>query len=114
MQTLRMASVGAKAGPLAWRDPQPYIRPMRRQGGGFGVVMLLVVVAIVLWLTARAWKNLAPTAAEIRNPTASSHEAAKAGVPPSDNPPLRPSLRDMKQNTSAHTEGVEDALKQAN
>lgn len=76
--------------------------------------MLLVVVAIVLWLTARAWNSVAPTAEEIRNPTASSHEAAKAGLPPSDNPPLRPSLRDMQKNTSAHTEGVEEALKQAN
>ncbi len=87
---------------------------MRRQGGGFGAVMLVVVMAIVLYLASKAWKKIAPTALEVHDPTATAGESVKAGVPPGEQPPLRPSLREMKQSTASHARAVGDALQQAN
>jgi hypothetical protein len=85
---------------------------MRRQGGGFGFVMLLVVVAVVLFLAARNWKRVAPTAMEVSGDPATelSTAASDSGQPNGGVPPVRPSLREMQQETSAHTDDVRDTL----
>jgi hypothetical protein len=100
---------------------------MRRQGGGFGVVMLLVVVAIILLIATKNWKSVAPTALEIQKrnrrvatPAADAPEGFDPSPPPSasseawnPSPPARPSLSGMEQRTTAHTDAVQDALRQA-
>jgi hypothetical protein len=84
---------------------------MRRQGGGFGVVMLLVVVAIVLYLATRSWRTALPTAAEMAAPATT---AGGSGTPESgESPPVRPSLREMKTATDSHTSAVSEGLEQA-
>jgi hypothetical protein len=86
---------------------------MRKQGGGFGVVLLLVVVAVVLFLATRAWKQVLPTASEIANPSApdASKTATGEGASSGEVPPVRPSLREMDQRTSEHTDQVRDTLR---
>ena len=100
---------------------------MRRQGGGFGTVILLVVVAVVLFLVARNWTSVAPTAMEIhdrneRRATTDSEYAPEKVEAPSGGksedawtpaPPVNPSLGAMENRTSAHTQAVDEALKQS-
>jgi len=100
---------------------------MRRQGGGFGTVILLVVVAVVLYLVARNWKSVAPTAMEIhdrnqRRATAGSEYVPEKVEAPSGgksedawtpSPPVNPSLGAMESRTSAHTQSVNEALQQS-
>ncbi len=92
--------------------------------------MLLVVVAIVLWLVAKNWTAVAPTAMEINNRNRKPHVGtdvvepetyepaapANAGNPDAWNPspPARPSLSGMEERTSQHSANVADALDQAN
>jgi hypothetical protein len=102
---------------------------MRRQGGGFGFVMLLVVVAVIALIALKNWKAVAPTALDIQKhnkdrgaghevqPESYAPEAAPTSA--SDDswtptPPSRPSLSTMEQRTDAHSAAVQDALKQAN
>src|SRR5262245_53289526 len=89
----------------------PYIRGMRRQGGGFGFVILLVVVAIVLWLAAKNWQSTLPAAAEISKP---GRPASTLDTPPNsgESVPARPNLSDMKNATDAHTSDVNRSLDQ--
>lgn len=100
---------------------------MRRQGGGFGTVILLVVVAVVLYLVARNWTSVAPTAMEIhdrnerRTTTGSEYEPEKVEAPSGGKsedawtpaPPVNPSLGTMESRTSAHTDSVNEALQQS-
>ena len=87
---------------------------MRRQGGGFGFVMLLVVVAIVLYLAARNWQSTIPAAVEISKPGASTGSTLDSGSPNSgESVPVRPSLSEMKSATDAHTADVRGSLDQA-
>ena len=101
---------------------------MRRQGGGFGFVMLLVVVAIIFYVAMNNFKNIAPSAIAIdkhnkgrkdgqevspekyepKNPsTAGSADAWTA------TPPVRPNLDTMDKRTDQHTTDVKDALSHA-
>ena len=86
---------------------------MRRSLGGFGLVLVVIVVAIVLLLTARAWNAVAPTAAELRDPpdpaTADVREAATTAVRDGS----LPRLDDLRQRTGAHSEDVANALAEA-
>ena len=76
-------------------------------------MLLVVVVAIVLLLTARSWNAVAPTAAEVRNATdpvpTDIREAATAATRSGS----MPGLDDLRQSTDAHAEDVKDALAQA-
>jgi len=94
---------------------------MRRQGGSFGFVIMLVVLAVILLIALNNFKSVAPAAVEIRK----HNEARKAGqevrpesVEPKDAstsaPSSRPSLSTMDQRTSDHSAAVQDALSQAN
>lgn len=87
---------------------------MKRQGGGFGIIMLLVVVAIVMLLVARSWKSVAPTAVQVATPAGNvavpdhgdgeAAEAATSGT--------LPDLNDARRETGAHAEQLQDALKE--
>ena len=84
---------------------------MRKPGGSFGMLILLVVVAVVLYLAGKAWNSVAPTAKELdRSP--STHEA-QSGIKSGEAPPLRPSLDEMQKTTSSHTADVDEALREA-
>ena len=92
---------------------------MRRQGGGFGFVVMLVVLAVILFIAMNNFKSVAPAAVEIqkhnkarkagREVTATS-ASADSWTPA---PPSRPSLSAMDQRTSEHSAAVKDALSQA-
>ena len=90
-------------------------------------MILLVVVATVLYLVARNWRSVAPTAMEIhdrnaRRTTVGSEYTPETTQAPSGGksedawtpaPPVNPSLGAMESRTSAHTQSVNEALQQA-
>jgi hypothetical protein len=85
---------------------------MSKRGGSFGIVVLVIVVAVVLYLTARAWSSVAPEAGQITNP----------GVPRTVDDPGRaealeavretglPDLDETRVETAAHAAELEEAL----
>lgn len=88
--------------------------------------MLMVVMAIILWLAAKNWKTVAPTALEIqrknRGPAGGHEVQPETYQPPAastngdawtETPPARPSLGEMEKRTDAHSAAVQDALKQS-
>jgi hypothetical protein len=87
---------------------------MKRQGSGFGIVMLLIVMVIVLLLVARKWKSVAPEAIEVSTPAGqvqvSDHGDAEAGSAVRSG--TLPDLGDMRRETGAHTQQVQDTLQQ--
>ena len=89
---------------------------MRRQGSGFGFVVLLVVVVVVLFLATRAFKSTLPAASAIVKPPAAAEDTADSGKQQggeSIRPAGRiPDLKDTKQGTDAHAARVKDALEQ--
>src|SRR5438093_115543 len=93
----------------------PNIQGMRRQGGGFGFVILLIVLAVIFFIAMNNFKRVAPTAMEIQE----HNQARKAGqeVKPEEfepkrgstsssadawtpAPPSRPNLKTMDQRTA--------------
>ena len=99
---------------------------MRRQGGGFGVIMLLVVLAIVAYMAMRNTQSVAPAAMEIQRHNQKRREVNAEAIAPdaaptstSDDawnptPPSRPSLETVDKKTSEHSADVKDALAGAN
>lgn len=93
---------------------------MRRQGGGFGFVVMLVVLAVVFYLAMNNFKSTAPSAVQIQR----HNEARKVGQDPpaepvpadawTESPPARPSLSTVDKNTTEHAADVKDALSQTN
>jgi hypothetical protein len=87
---------------------------MKRQGGGFGIIMLLVVMVIVLMLVARKWKSVAPNAIEVSTPAGQvqvpDHGDAEAGAAVRSGG--LPNLGDMQRETGAHTQQVQETLQQ--
>ena len=83
-----------------------------RKGGGFGLVMLVVVMAVVLLLVAKNWKSVAPTAVQLpeNGPTAplSTHGEDQAGEALSSG--NLPDLNDMRSETDAHAQRLQEAL----
>ena len=77
-------------------------------GGGLGFVMLLVVVAIVLVLAARAWQEAAPNALLLDEP--------QSVVDDHGQPEARealanlPGLNEVRDSTAAHADELERAL----
>jgi hypothetical protein len=92
-------------------------------GGGLGFVVALLAMAIVLYLAAKNWSTLMPTAAQALAPGAAADQvngwgqrksgAAKrpSGQPPaSQTSPLGlPDLNEMGDNTDQHLKDVQDA-----
>ena len=102
---------------------------MRRQGSGFGFVVMLVVLAVIFYLAMNNFKTVAPEAMEIQKhnqarkagqevqpesfePKATSTSASADAWTPT--PPSRPNLSTMDQKTSEHSANVKDALSQTN
>jgi hypothetical protein len=100
---------------------------MRRQGGGLGFLILLVVLVIVFFLAMRNFQSVAPAAMDIHK----HNKQRKAGEevqpetfePKSTSasadswtpaPPSRPSLSTVDQRTTEHSADVQSALSQAN
>ena len=94
-----------------------------RQGGGFGFIVLLVVLAVILLLTSRAWKTVMPSVLDVAAPAKSGRTAeertptaSSPGLPPpsvnsgAGQPPLQSSTREMKKNTDVHSDQVQKAL----
>lgn len=85
-----------------------------RKGGGFGMVMLVIVLAVVLVLVAKHWKAVAPTAIQVTNPDApvvvDDHGQTEAGEAIRSG--QLPDLNDMRQQTSAHADRLQDALEE--
>lgn len=83
--------------------------------GGFGIVILVIVMAVVLLLVAQSWKKVAPTAIEADRVAggvaldAHGQDDAAAELRSGD----LPKISDMAQETDAHTERVKEALAEA-
>jgi hypothetical protein len=87
---------------------------MRKMGGGFGLVMLVVVMAVVLLLVAKQWKAVAPTALQLDDgtpmvvPETHGEDAAgdalqRGGLP---------DLNQMRQATGQHVQQVQETLEE--
>jgi hypothetical protein len=115
-------------GGLSAAPARAKLERMRRQGSGFGFVVMLIVLAVIFFLAMNNFRRVAPTAIEIQK----HNQARKAGqeVKPEEfepksgstsssadawtpAPPSRPSLGTMDQRTTQHTDSVKDALSQA-
>ncbi len=75
------------------------------------MILLLVVLAVVLVLVAKAWKTVTPTVLDVRDVQSGpldNHGQEKAGAA------LRkgdlPGLRETQENTDAHAAQVQEAL----
>lgn len=80
--------------------------------------MLLVVVAVILLLSTRSWKNVMPAAGSAIKPHAATEEAPQNmslsdALTPSEAPPVRPNLDQAQQKTAEHASAVQDALSQS-
>jgi len=101
---------------------------MRRQGAGFGFVMILVVMIVVLLIALRNWSAVAPAALDVkkhndaraRGESVPAADEPAAGSPSSSSdswtptPPSRPNLSSMERKTDQHADAVKDALSHAN
>jgi hypothetical protein len=82
---------------------------MARKGSGFGLVVLVVTLVVVLLLVARSWKSVAPTATQIPDQVIlDDHgEPEAAGT-------IRegglPDLNQMRRQTNLHSKQVQEAL----
>jgi hypothetical protein len=76
------------------------------------MVMLVVVLAVVLLLVARNWRAVAPTAMQISDPELGSsvddRGQAEAGAAVRSG--QLPDLNDMRLQTDAHSQDVQEAL----
>jgi len=89
---------------------------MRKGGGGFGMIMMLVVVAIVLYLAARSWSNMAPEALTVTNVTLDPSDLG-GNDDDSDESPTPghlPDLQEMRQSVARHEDQVRDAMAATN
>jgi hypothetical protein len=78
---------------------------MRGKGSGFGLIMLLVVLAVILILVGRSWNSVAPEALSVADhgqPEAA--EAVRSGK--------LPDLKETRQRTEAHAQEVREILEE--
>lgn len=85
---------------------------MRRVGSGFGFVVLVVVLAIVLLLTARAFKATMPAAAGALKPDEGTQEPlpAESASPRA----VDADLRKIERQADRRAQEYQDALSTAN
>jgi len=87
---------------------------MGRKSGSFGLVLLVVVMAVVLLLVARNWQTAAPRLSETmrarpetaRAPTRDADATGDAG----DSPRALPGVGTMKRATDRHADQVQETL----
>ncbi|HEX4824513.1 MAG TPA: hypothetical protein VFV19_09375 [Candidatus Polarisedimenticolaceae bacterium] len=108
---------------------------MRRSGGGFGFIILLLVLAVVFYAAMRNFQAVAPAAMEVQKHNAKRRVDAQLGDATDDpnqtqgaasrsssddswtpSAPSKPTgnLEKMDQATTQHTEAVKDSLSQSN
>ena len=102
---------------------------MRKQGGGFGFVILMVVLAIIFFVAMRYFEAVAPSALDIQRhnverkkadgvapekfePKQTSTSASADSWTPA--PPSRPSMSTVDERTTQHSDDVQNALSQTN
>ena len=85
---------------------------MSRRGSGFGVVVLLVVMVVVLLLVAKAWRSVAPTALDVARPTGEVADHGEGQATGQTRPGGLPDLGDMRRETGAHTQQMEETLRE--
>jgi predicted lipid-binding transport protein (Tim44 family) len=86
---------------------------MRRQGSGFGFVVLLVVLVVVLFLASRAFKSTLPAATALAKPSPADQEAQESAASQGGEairPSRMPDLKDVKRTTDAHAKQVREAV----
>jgi hypothetical protein len=85
---------------------------MARRGGSFGILVLVVTLAIVLLLVARQWKSIAPTATQLSGPDSSGviDDHGQSGAGEEVRSGTMPDLNEMQQETNEHAEQVQEAL----
>lgn len=104
---------------LARRRGAPYIRGMKnlKQGGGFGFVVLLITVTVVMLLAARALRGLGGTALDASRagrPAAEAPELAKPDVNSgAGQRQIDTRAREAQRRTSEHSDEVRKALESA-
>ena len=101
---------------------------MRRQGGGFGFVVMLVVLVVVFYIAMNNFKSVAPAALQVQKHNKDRNnrrDAQSEYVEPKDTSasasgdswtpaaPSRPNLSTMDKNTSDHSAAVQGALSQS-
>lgn len=75
----------------------------------FGLIALILVMAVVLILTAKAWQKFGPAAIDVSNPEVISdggQPEAAATIRSSDTP----NLKQTQESTDAHAEQVQEAM----
>ena len=83
---------------------------MGNKSGGFGYILALAVLVILLFLSVRAWKNAAPAAAQALKPgapatlpdhgqTGAGKEVRSGGLP---------NMKKMGENTDAHVQEINE------
>ena len=89
-----------------------------RQGGGFGFVILLVVLAVILFLVSKSSSKLVPAALPVASQAEAVDRDQASPEPPSPavnsgagQAPIQSRLSDAQAKTSAHSAQVQDALK---
>jgi hypothetical protein len=78
---------------------------------GLGVILLLVVMAIVLYLTAQAWNALAPAALDV-NSAADAEDHGELDEMSEEERSQLPGLSEMRERTDEHNRQVEETLEQ--
>lgn len=82
---------------------------MARKGSGFGLVVLVVTLVVVLLLVARSWKSVAPTAMEIPDQVVLDDHGQPETAETIREGRL-PGLNQMRQQTDLHSKQVQEAL----
>ncbi len=85
---------------------------MKKMGGGFGLIAMVVVVAIVLLLVAKQWKSVAPTVMQLDGdgPMVVPDTHGEDGAGQALQRGGLPNLNQMRQATGDHAEQVQEAL----
>ncbi len=89
-------------------DPELKFPYMGRYINAIGMVLLLVVMVIVMLLTARSWKKVAPIAIEVTNPQSIQPASTPARPELLPGAGQLPRLNDMRRNTGIHTREIEE------
>ena len=83
---------------------------MRQTGGGFGYVLVIAVLVVLLLLSVRDWRNAAPAAAQALKPGASAtvpeHGRTEAGREVRSG--TLPNMKKTGENTDSHVQEINE------
>jgi len=86
---------------------------MKKSGSGLGYVILVVALAIVLLLSARAWNAILPVAKQALGPGSAGAvpDHGQSGAGDAIRSGKLPDLKQMNQNTDQHLQQIKDTAK---